>query len=365
MSAQEKTEQPTPKKLHDARRRGEVARSRELNTAAVVLATAAGLAAAGTHALEHLIRCFELAWQAAGGRIDARATSVLQACTVRGLDAMGPIVVLALAAGTLVGYLQVGPLLTFEPVAPKPERLDPVRGLGNLLSQKQLVELIKSLLKIGVIGWVAWNALADGLRPVVGLAERDASAALEVGSAVVMSLLWRVGAAMAGIAVIDVLYQRWRHRQDHKMTRDELKREHKETEGDPHAKKQRERTHREVLEHAHIEEVRNADVLVVNPTHLAVALRYDEDEHEAPEITAKGQDDLARRMIRAAEESGVPVMRDVPLARALYELELGDEIPEALYEAVAAVLRAAWDEREAGEGATRAGDAPTPGGRSG
>lgn len=134
------------------------------------------------------------------------------------------------------------------------------------------------------------------------------------------------------------------------MTTEEVKREHREAEGEPQAKRERQRVHREIVEHGILEEVRRADVLVVNPTHVAVALRYEEEEGEgedaAPEILAKGQDHLAKRMIEAAREAGVPVMRDVPLARSLFELEVGVEIPETLYEAAAAVLSAAWRERE-------------------
>lgn len=131
------------------------------------------------------------------------------------------------------------------------------------------------------------------------------------------------------------------------MTRDEVKREHKESEGDPHVKGERQRLHRELLEHQVLESVRTADVLVVNPTHIAVALRFDaESEQEAPEVVAKGVDHLARRMIEVATEAGVPVLRDIPLARSLHGLDLGEEVPEALYDAVAAVLRAAWEERE-------------------
>jgi flagellar biosynthesis protein FlhB len=193
--------------------------------------------------------------------------------------------------------------------------------------------------------------LRDGARGVAGLTARDAHAALTGTGSLVATLMIRVGSAMAGIAVLDVIYQRWRYRRDQRMTKEEVKREHKEAEGDPHQKRERERLHREILAHDTLEAVRRADVLVVNPTHLAVALRYDEEgELDAPEIVAKGGEELAARMIRAAEEANVPVMRDVPLARALFELEVGDEIPEPLYEAVAILLHAAWAERRAGEG---------------
>jgi len=137
------------------------------------------------------------------------------------------------------------------------------------------------------------------------------------------------------------------------MSLDEVRREHREAEGEPQAKRERQRLHRAIAEHGLLEEVRRADVLVVNPTHLAVAVRYDaaaaeRGEDPIPEVIAKGQDGLARRMIEAARAAGVPVLRDVPLARGLFEIEVGEVVPEDLYEAVAAVLHAAWDER-AGE----------------
>ena len=156
----------------------------------------------------------------------------------------------------------------------------------------------------------------------------------------------RVGGAIAALAILDFLYQKWRYLKDQRMTKDEVKREYKDAEGDPHAKQQRDRLHKEIVEHNMVESVSLADVLVVNPTHLAVALHYDDDAANAPEITAKGSEHLARRMIEVAEQAGVPVVRDVPLARALFQLELGDEIPEALYDAVAVVLHAAWSERD-------------------
>ncbi len=345
--SQEKTEEPTDKKLREARKRGEVPRSRELVSAAVVLASAAALAATGKGLVDALAGAVRLSIRAAGGGLAASPIAVLDACVAMGLRAIAPLLAMVMVAGALVSFLQVGPLVAVEAVSPKLERIDPIRGAKNLFSQRQLVELLKSIVKITVIGWVAWSTLRDGVRGVVTLAAGDAQATLVASGQMVESLLLRVGGAMGALAVLDVLYQRWRYRQDQKMTKEEVKREHKESEGDPHAKQERERVHREIAEHGVVEQVRRADVLVVNPTHIAVALRYDEDEHEAPEVLVKGQDALAQRMIRAAQESGVPVMRDVSLARALFELQEGDEIPEALYEAVAAVLRAAWKERDA------------------
>ncbi len=352
----EKTEDPTPRKLREARRRGEVPRSRDLGTATTVLAVSAAFMATGASMRDTLRALVDSSLRAAtapGGPPAVRGA--LEAAFAQGLHAALPVVLTALAAGTAVAFLQVGPLLTAQPVQPKPERLDPLKGLRNLLRPRQLVELAKTLLKLLLIGALTIAVLRESVRGVAGLSGRDAAAALEGTGALVLRLFVRVGAALLALGVVDLLYQRWRHARDQRMTKDEVKRELKDADGDPQAKQARDRAYREIVEHDAVEAVRRADVLVVNPTHLAVALRYDAEDDEAPEVVAKGSDHLARRMIQAAEEAGVPVMRDVPLARALHGLSRGEEIPERLYDAVAIVLQAAWEERE------RAGDEATSG----
>lgn len=345
----EKTEEPTAQKLRKARERGEVPKSRELGTAAVLLATGGALLGTSEHALATLRAALSTFLQNAPSM--QAGQPALELGLGFGLDVLVPILLAALLAGTVTGYLQVGGLLTVHPLLPKLERIDPVRGAKNLFNQRRLVELLKTLLMMGVVGYVAFGVLRDGVRGVSGLAARDASAALSATGHLASSLLFRVAGAVLGLAILDVLYQRWRHRRDQRMSKDEVKREYKESEGDPHAKSQRERLHRELVEHDTVESVRSADVVVVNPTHVAVALRYDDETMDAPEVVARGQEHLAQRMIAAAHESGVPVMRDVPLARALHRLELGEQVPERLFEAVAAVLKAAWAERERLEGA--------------
>ncbi|MEO0323899.1 MAG: EscU/YscU/HrcU family type III secretion system export apparatus switch protein [Myxococcota bacterium] len=343
----EKTEDATPKKLRDARRRGEVPKSRDLGTAATVLAVAGAFAATGGSARDTLRGLVDSSLRAATApSCPPPAAGALDAAFAQGLLAVLPIVLTALTVGTTVAFLQVGPLLTSKTIEPKLERLDPIKGLRNLFRQRQLVELLKTLTKLLLIGGLTVAVLRESVRGVAGLTGRDAGAALEGTGALVLRLFVRVGGALLALGVADLLYQRWRHGRDQRMTKDEVKREYKDAEGDPQAKQARDRAYREVVEHDAVEAVRGADVLVVNPTHLAVALRYDEDADEAPEVVAKGSEHLARRMIEAAEEAGVPVMRDVPLARALHGLSRGEEIPERLYDAVALVLRAAWDERQ-------------------
>jgi type III secretion YscU/HrpY family protein len=343
----EKTEEPTPKRLRDARQRGEVWKSRELGSAVVLLGAAGVLGTSAASILDAHTATFRLAIDAAG-RPDAAPGAVLEASISLALGALAPLFAAMVVLAALSSLVQVGPLWAPEAIGWKPERLDPIQGAKNLFTQRRLVDLLKALIGIAVALIVAWITVRDGMRGTIALAGRDALAALRGGGDLARTLMLRVGMAMLALAVLDVVYQRWRWMRDQRMTKDEVKREHKEAEGDPHVKQQRERLRHEIAQHDTLEQVRRADVLVVNPTHLAVALRFDEEsEQAAPEVVAKGQDELARRMIDVAREAGVPVMQDVPLAHGLFSLDVGEEIPEALYEAVAAVLRAAWSEREA------------------
>lgn len=344
----EKTEEPTPKRLEDARKRGDVPKSRELTAALGLLFAALGLSALGGDLLARAERVVRTSLTLAAEPDRVTPGGFLAASLVEVTPPLAVWLFGLCFVGTVVAYLQVGPVLAFGKVAPKLERLDPVKGASGLFQKAQLVEVLRSLVLLVVIGWVVVSRIRAHAPELARLTAGDARAALGLGGTIALDVALRVSAAWLFVAVLDVFYQRAKHVHDLRMTKDEVKREHKESEGDPHTKGERQRLHREILEHQTIESVRTADVLVVNPTHVAVALRFDvASEQEAPEVVAKGLDALALRMIAAAHESGVPVMRDVPLARALHGLDVGEQIPEGLYEAVAVVLEAAFAEREA------------------
>ncbi len=347
MSSGEKTEQPTDKKLRDARRRGDVPKSRELVAAVGLLATAAGLASFGQELAGGLGALLVRGVAAAAHPERATLVPALASSLATGLALVAPVLLVTLVVSVSLASLQVGGVFAPARVAPDWGRLDAAAGLRRLASKATLVELVKSLLVLGVVGYAVVDALAESLEGVGQASAQRPRALLDATGALALRVMRDAGFALLAVGVVDLFYQRHRHRQELRMTKEEVKREHREAEGDPHAKQRRARMHQEIVEHAALEEVRRADVLVVNPTHYAVALSFDRDgDQEAPEVRAKGIDHLARRMIDAAREAGVPVLRDVPLAHALYELEVGDAIPEALYEAVAAVLEVAWAERE-------------------
>lgn len=343
----EKTEEPTQKRLDDARRRGDVARSRELVSFASLAAAVVALAATADSVTSRLLRLVERSVSRLGSRELPSPASVLVEAASEMLRIVGPVLLAMAVVSAIVAFLDVGPVFAPSRLLPKPERLDPVNGAKQLFGKERRLEFAKSLVALVALVSVASLVLFELLPSLPRLAGLSPERGLSVAGSALATLLRRFLVALAALAAVDFFLSRKQFLEGLRMSKDEVKREYKEADGDPHQKAARARMHREILEHSVLEGVRSADVLVVNPTHLAIALKFDADsDQNAPMVVGKGEDDLARAMIDAAREAGVPVMRDIPLARTLYELELGDEIPEELFEAVAAVLRAAWAERD-------------------
>jgi flagellar biosynthesis protein FlhB len=328
-----RTERPTPKRLAEARRRGEVAVSRELTGAAGLVAGLA-LVAASTpwwfSALAGELR----GGLAAALRPDQPTGAALHLAALAVLRLSAPPLLATLAAALVVGLLQTGGLLSTASLAPRLDRLDPVRGLGRVLSGARLATLGLGLLKAAlVMALVAasWRSAA------ASLAQLPRSVAPErVAAAMLWPLAGRLGALLLGFGALDLLMVRLRHQRRLRMSRDEVRRELREQEGDPAHRAERRRAHRALAEAAPLA---RATCLVVNPTHVAVALHHRRGDGEAPRVLAKGTGAAAARLRALARRAGVPIVRDPPLARALHRLaEVGDEIPEELYDAAAAVL---------------------------
>jgi flagellar biosynthesis protein FlhB len=276
---------------------------------------------------------------AAAGPRPPRAGAAIEAAFSSGMFAVAPILLATAAASVLATVVQTGGATSWHPLVPRLEHLDPAQGVRRLFSTRSLVEALKSFAKLVVVAAVLWSLFAPAVRGAVSIARSDAASAGRLAADLALAAIVRTGGALLAIGILDALYQRWQLRRDLRMTKEEVRREHRETEGDPQVKRARERLHREVAEHSILEEVRRATCVIVNPEHLAVALRYVEGESDAPQVIAKGERLVAARIVEIARQAGVPILRDVPLARALFSLEVGEEIPEALYEAVAEVLR--------------------------
>ncbi len=344
----ERTHEPTAKRLREARQKGDVARAPLLAGAlgfAVALALLPGV-------IERLTRLLFGALT----RLDPTATAppadALEPWALGGtlvaLVAPFALGLVAVAVGAAIGVGGV-PFATSR-LAPDPSRLDALGGLRNVLDRQRAWGALRGLLVVVALTLVLGRAVFEAMR-LARLGAGDAAATLAAAGHSSRRVLVLALAMAAAFAVLDTIVALRLHRARLMMTRDEVTREHKEGEGDPAVKRRREELHHELLAAEATSAVRGSTVVVINPTHLACALLYrggrdahgDADPDEAPTLLAKGEGALAARMVEAARAYGVPVVRDVPVARALFELDHGAQIPEALYEAVAEVLRAAWE----------------------
>jgi len=337
VAAREPTEEPTPRRLAEARRRGEVAVSRDLISAAAVAAALAVLAIGGAGLTARLIGYWRGAFAAAS------TTAGVGAGLSAGLGALAralaaPLAA-ALGAALLAGLVQTRGLVALSAVAPRFDRLSPGEGLRRLGSGVAALQAAKGALKGAVVALLVGWLLVPQLAGLTGLAGTPAAAVLGALGLLARRLVLGVALAALALGAADLLFVRRAHRRRLRMTREEVRREQRETEGDPRHRAERQRLHREVLEQRMIADVRKADVVVVNPEHIAVALRYDGDRDAAPVVVASGEHLLAERIKQVARQAGVPILRDVTLARSLRALPEGDEIPPALYEAVAEVIR--------------------------
>jgi len=339
---QERTEQPTARRLEQAREQGQMVRSRELANLGLVLAGALGLAALGPGIFAGLVELTRRGL-AAGGRVTAGAEPALAlALGEMVLDALvllTPLLALLLAAALLGPLALGGWTFAASLLAFKLERLDPVKGLARVFSLNGLVELAKALAKFLVLAGAALLVLWTDTGAVLSLAREPLHAGTRSAGALLNHALIVLCGALALVAAVDVPYQVWQHRQRLRMSRQDLREELKETEGKPEVKSRIRSLQREIARRRMMEEVPRADVVVTNPSHYAVALRYRPDSMTAPQVVAKGADLLALRIREDAGRHGVPLVSAPPLARALYHgTRIGQEVPAGLYLAVAQVL---------------------------
>lgn len=339
----DKTEKPSAKRLRDARRKGQVAKSQDLSSSLLLIIAILVLGAVGSYTVGQLSSAMQHGLHqavAAQGELDrTTAVKALLAAAQTFAFALAPFLAAMLVAAVLVNYLQVGPIFSFEKIKPQLNKLNPVEAFKQkFLKSRPYLELGKTLLKMSltavIISSVLWKSRAE----IINLTSQNVLAVTAVISALTFEITLKVGCAFLAIGVADFFLQRFLHLKEMKMSKQEVKEEYKQTEGNPLIKSARRQVHREIMMQDQLV-VKKADVVVVNPTHLAVALKYDRQTMGAPVVVAKGAELIAKQIRELAEEAGVPITRDVPLARALYELEIDAEVPEQLFEATATVLR--------------------------
>lgn len=337
----EKTEQPSERRLEQAREKGQVARSRELSTFAVLLAGCATLWFMGSSLTLSLTKLLHsgLSFDQEMAHNPALMIPRVYDFSVEALFTILPLLLATFVAALFSPLLLNGWLFSAQSFTPQFSRLNPITGIGRMFSANSLIELVKAIIKSVVVGgvaaWVIWHYKDD----VMALGLQNLSAAIpQMGHLITVSVMAVVG-SMLLIVLVDVPFQLWEHNKKMMMTKEEVRQESKESNGDPMVKGRIRSMQREAARRRMMEAIPTADVVVTNPTHFAVALKYSESKGGAPIVVAKGSDMLAMRIRELAKEHHVPILEAPPLARALHKhTEIGQSIPEALYTAVAEVL---------------------------
>lgn len=340
-SDQERTEAPSPQRLEKAREDGQVPQSRELATFVVLMTGGAALwmmASGLGQAMSQIVRG-GLQFQPAIARDSAYVMAQLSSQFFDAALALAPFLALVLIAALASPLLLRGWLFSTKAFAPDFKRLNPLSGIKRMFSSQGLVELVKSLAKVGLLGGVAVWLIWSNLDALVSLSLESPPLAIQHMGDLIGKVFLLASGAMIFIVVLDLPYQLWSYYNKLKMTKEQLRQESKESEGDPHVKARIRAQQREVARRRMMAEIPSADVVVTNPTHYAVALKYSEGKMRAPRVVAKGADAVAAKIRELAAEHKVPLLEAPPLARALFRhTELGDEIPATLYAAVAEVL---------------------------
>ncbi|WP_009965794.1 type III secretion system export apparatus subunit SctU [Verrucomicrobium spinosum] len=336
----EKNEPPTPKKLRDARKKGQVAKSQDVGTAALTIASFVTIGIMWPSMVEQAKELILLPVQYYDKPFQQGSMELMLAIGRKVLLMSLPILMVVMVVGLAAGFGQIGFMLTFEPLKPELKKLNPMDKAKQIFSMKSLVELLKSTIKVGVIGIIIYYVTKASLDPLTRLPYGGEESVLTALQPMIKALTMNVVMAYIIIAAADFFFQKYQHIKQLKMSKDEVKREYKESEGNPEIKGKRKQLAQEAAQSDTMGRTRKASVVVTNPTHLAIAIYYDENDDKMPRVLAKGEDHVARRMVEVAREEGIPVMQHVPLARALYEnVDIDRFVPSDLIEPMAEVLR--------------------------
>ncbi len=338
----QQTEEATPKRIEDARKKGQVPNSKEPSTALSFLLLAS-LAVTGMGAWMVSV-CMDMARSYLSGAVklvaDPQGIQNLLVSVMTDVALLVlPVAVPIMLAGMLVVFLITGPVFTFETLKPKFEKISPLKGLKRLFSTRSLAEFVKSIVKLCVISVACWVVVVDLFPHALSSTRQEPGAIGELLVSGSMQVAALVAFIFFFIALADVLYQRWEHAKSLKMSQKEIRDEHKESEGDPQLKAKIRQIQMEQAKNRMMADVPTADVVITNPTHIAIALKYEQGALGAPRLLAKGKGKVAEKIREIARENGIPIRENKPLARSLFKsVSIGEEIPEELFEAVAIIL---------------------------
>ncbi|MGJ4729925.1 type III secretion system export apparatus subunit SctU [Luteimonas sp. SDU101] len=344
----DKTEKPTPKKIRDARKEGNVARSKELTGTVLLLGWIALGGMLASFIYGRLAGLFNQSLQAVGQDFHEALPRLGQLAFETLLWICLPLLAMVLALGVVIEFLQVGPVLSIKKITPKMDKMNPVEGVKRMFSMDNLVELVKSVLKCAAligIGYIVLRGMMEWLLKLPYAPPSAMAAAFWHG--VKWIAVWTI-AVFFLVSALDVWYQKFSYTRKLRMSRRDIRQELKENEGDPYVKQRRRQLHQEWAQQNMLTSVRKSNVVVTNPTHIAVALQYEPGETELPVVVAKGEGAFAELIKKTAEEEGIPILQNVPLARGLNEqVELDDYISGEFFDAVAEVLHWAENVRRA------------------
>ncbi len=341
-SDQEKTEEPTARKLEKAREEGNVSISKEVSSVLLMFAAIMMLLYSGGFIYGRIEAMFETFFMNADMPVDnqAQALSHLETALWYGFEMILPLMIILLVTALLVNLVQTGGVFSTKAIKPKGSKLNPVNGIKKIFSMKGFVELVKGFAKLGIVGVVIYFTVRNDVDHFLTFSVLPMGETLSEAGSYILMFVTRILSALFLLSIVDAIYQRFQHHKDLRMTRQEVKDEHKQMEGDPHVKSQRRKAamsmrRRKRMDHS----VLSSDVVVTNPTHYAVALRYDPENNEAPIVEVKGQRKKALRIKELAGHYGIPIVENKPVAQALFASAEEDEyIPADLYRAVAEIL---------------------------
>ncbi len=348
MAGEEKTEKATPKKRRDQRKEGNVLQSKEIVTAASVLGIFASMRLLIGLITKSLLEYSGSVFEHVGQTMVSTDTimsifvdviTVVAICT-------GPICLIAIFLGIIPTVAQTRGLFTMKALKPKFSRLNPLSGIKKLFSMQSIVSILKGLIEVVIISVVIYNEIRDRMPKFIALMNAGVMQGVTYAALTIFDLVMLICIMLVFVAAADFLFQWWQFEKKLKMSKQEVKEEFKQMEGDPQIKGKIKQRQQQMAQMRMMQEVPQADVIVRNPTHFAVALKYDQDKNNAPQVVAKGKDYLALRIVQIAEENGVMTIENPPLARSLYSMvDIGREIPAELYNAVAEVLTVVYREK--------------------
>ena len=320
----EKSEQPTPKRMNEARKKGQVFKSRDFIQSLLFITAAAVLTAGGPTYFSELSDLMKQFFQPDMMRGDMPMNAMLSRMGFawsKFLVLSAPLLAALVVAGVAANFVQVKALFAAEVIKPKFEKLNPLTGFKNIFfSSRTYIELVKNLIKFGVIFWVLYSSIKGSMRDIIPIASMRLDQTATLAGSLISGLLYKVGVVFLILGGADYMIQKKLHMKNMMMSKEEVKQEYKEQEGDPHVKHMRKHLFEQLMHESVAHNVPKATAVIANPTHLAVALRYDEAAMQAPTVTAKGQDSMALRIIDIAKQHKVPVVRNIGLAHSLFDL---------------------------------------------